>query len=341
MLDFTDGYFNDNARENFDVIIKTIKSYIKDNRVIKIKVIGHASRRTDYYNELSIDSKTYANKIQNIYRFSQDLNETLENSQNFSNNIAKSLVDNNISKDIIFIEYRGSEEMAFTTATDEGRDMSNRVMITIYVLDIKNTDTDTDGDEVLDSKDKCSKTPKNIIVDKVGCPLDTDKDGVFDYKDDCPKTPFDVKVDLVGCPLDTDGDGVLDYLDKCLGTSKGLTVDMNGCPSIRILAVNYENDSAVIPELNYNDILEFAEFMKANVPYNAKIIGHTNSIGTDSDNLDLSRRRAKGIKEALVKEGIASKRLEAIGKGESEPLFSNNTEKGRIANRRIEVQIVQ
>jgi len=89
---------------------------------------------------------------------------------------------------------------------------------------------DSDGDGVVDSRDKCPGTPKGITVDSFGCPLDTDGDGVYDYLDKCPGTPKGVAVDSSGCPLDTDGDGVYDYLDKCPGTPKGVAVDSSGCP---------------------------------------------------------------------------------------------------------------
>lgn len=89
---------------------------------------------------------------------------------------------------------------------------------------------DSDKDGVYDYLDKCPGTPYGVKVDRDGCPLDSDKDGVLDYLDKCPGTPYGVKVDASGCPLDTDGDGVLDYLDKCPGTPAGVKVDMDGCP---------------------------------------------------------------------------------------------------------------
>lgn len=90
--------------------------------------------------------------------------------------------------------------------------------------------TDTDGDGVPDSKDKCPGTPPGVSVDKLGCPIDTDGDGVADYLDKCPDTPKGVPVDTQGCPLDSDGDGVADYLDNCPNTPKGVKVDAAGCP---------------------------------------------------------------------------------------------------------------
>jgi outer membrane protein OmpA-like peptidoglycan-associated protein len=90
---------------------------------------------------------------------------------------------------------------------------------------------DSDGDGVMDGRDKCPNTPRGAIVDKVGCPLDSDGDGVWDGLDQCPDTPRGWPVDMKGCPLDTDGDGVADGKDKCPNTPKACTVNADGCPA--------------------------------------------------------------------------------------------------------------
>jgi outer membrane protein OmpA-like peptidoglycan-associated protein len=89
---------------------------------------------------------------------------------------------------------------------------------------------DSDGDGVVDHRDKCPNTPRGATVDMNGCPMDSDGDGVYDGIDQCPNTPKGWPVDTKGCPLDSDGDGVPDGTDKCPNTPKGATVDMNGCP---------------------------------------------------------------------------------------------------------------
>ena len=68
------------------------------------------------------------------------------------------------------------------------------------------------------------------------------------------------------------------------------------------------------------------------------IEGHTSSEGSADYNQGLSERRAQTVVAALVIRGLASGSISAVGKGESVPIASNNTEIGRSLNRRVEVQ---
>lgn len=69
------------------------------------------------------------------------------------------------------------------------------------------------------------------------------------------------------------------------------------------------------------------------------IVGHTDSVGTDAYNLDLSQRRAQAANAYLQSLGVPASRLHAVGKGESEPIQPNDTDAGRAQNRRVEIAI--
>jgi outer membrane protein OmpA-like peptidoglycan-associated protein len=69
------------------------------------------------------------------------------------------------------------------------------------------------------------------------------------------------------------------------------------------------------------------------------IVGHTDSVGTDSYNQSLSERRARATAAYLASQGVASARLRTSGRGETEPVESNSTDAGRQKNRRVEVAI--
>lgn len=69
------------------------------------------------------------------------------------------------------------------------------------------------------------------------------------------------------------------------------------------------------------------------------IVGHTDNVGDDSYNQRLSERRSASAATYLVSQGVARTRLAASGKGESEPVATNDTDAGRQQNRRVEVAI--
>jgi outer membrane protein OmpA-like peptidoglycan-associated protein len=72
---------------------------------------------------------------------------------------------------------------------------------------------------------------------------------------------------------------------------------------------------------------------------NVMLVGHTDAVGSDSYNQRLSERRANAAASFLAANGVDRSRITAIGRGESEPVDSNDTEVGRQRNRRVEVAI--
>ena len=143
------------------------------------------------------------------------------------------------------------------------------------------------------------------------------------------------------CP-DTDNDGVCDEFDACLGTPPNTRVDASGCPlpvaqvaSIK-LKVNFAFDSDVVQEKYFTDLGELAKFLKRFDQVDVSIDGHTDSVGGETYNQQLSQRRSQAVVDMLVNTyGIAPSRLKAVGFGESQPVASNDTEEGRAENRRV------
>jgi len=81
--------------------------------------------------------------------------------------------------------------------------------------------------------------------------------------------------------------------------------------------------------------------MKERPDVRVQITGHTDAIGSDESNMALSMRRAEAVKTYLVNRGIAADRLITVGKGEAQPIDTNDTDIGRARNRRIEFTILQ
>jgi len=69
------------------------------------------------------------------------------------------------------------------------------------------------------------------------------------------------------------------------------------------------------------------------------VIGHTDSIGSEEYNQQLSLRRATSVKDYIVSKGVDASIIDVSGKGESQPVADNSTKEGRAQNRRVEVRI--
>jgi flagellar motor protein MotB len=96
------------------------------------------------------------------------------------------------------------------------------------------------------------------------------------------------------------------------------------------------NSDKIKPE-SYGTLKSIADILKENADVKVKIVGHTDSDGSDAANLDLSKRRAASVKASLEKDfGIDDSRMETDGKGESQPMADNKTSEGKANNRRVE-----
>lgn len=98
--------------------------------------------------------------------------------------------------------------------------------------------------------------------------------------------------------------------------------------------VNFESNKFDLTQGSLAVVSAFAEFLKANPSLEVTIEGHTDNVGSPSDNLDLSQKRAEAVKKALIDLGISSGRLRAKGFGETKPIAANLSEEGRALNRR-------
>lgn len=124
---------------------------------------------------------------------------------------------------------------------------------------------------------------------------------------------------------------------------KALEVDYSGeitsTVSSKDVHINFEFGSATISASSsqaLNDIYSSAVTAEG---LKIAVYGHTDNVGNPESNRALSEARAQSVKAYLVKKGIPSKRIEAKGFGEDEPIEDNSTEKGRAANRRVQIKL--
>jgi OOP family OmpA-OmpF porin len=135
--------------------------------------------------------------------------------------------------------------------------------------------------------------------------------------------------------VDSDGDGVLDGEDQCPNTPSGVKVDPRGC---WVLNVHFAFDSTVIEPKYYDELNRVAARLKEVGPDTiVRVDGHTDSIGAEAYNENLSERRAQAVRDYLVQQGVPATQLQAKGFGAKQPAASNDGRDGRALNRRTEL----
>lgn len=101
--------------------------------------------------------------------------------------------------------------------------------------------------------------------------------------------------------------------------------------------VSFDTGRADIkPELR-SVLDQFAQGLKSQPNTLVRVIGHTDSTGSDAVNNPLSERRAESVRSYLVDRGVAGSRIETAGRGSREPIASNATTEGKAKNRRVEI----
>ena len=99
------------------------------------------------------------------------------------------------------------------------------------------------------------------------------------------------------------------------------------------------NKTDILPESEAS-LTDLYTMLAENPAIRIRIIGHTDSVGSDKDNQILSEGRADSVRRNMIERGIDPDRIEAVGKGKSEPIAPNDTEEGRAQNRRVEFVVL-
>lgn len=104
--------------------------------------------------------------------------------------------------------------------------------------------------------------------------------------------------------------------------------------------VAFESGEAELLPSSIPELDGLVAYLKENPAVRVEIVGHTDNVGGDEANLELSQRRAAAVWQYLIGQGIAQKRVQHKGKGESAPVDTNDTPAGRANNRRVECRLL-
>jgi outer membrane protein OmpA-like peptidoglycan-associated protein len=130
--------------------------------------------------------------------------------------------------------------------------------------------------------------------------------------------------------------------------AKELEEEMEGVTVQRVeegIAVSFDSgilfdfDSATLRQEGQDNLRKLTRIVNRDDDTILMIVGHTDSRGDEEYNQRLSERRAQSASTFMVAQGLASSRIEIVGRGELEPISENDTDAGRQKNRRIEVAI--
>ena len=105
--------------------------------------------------------------------------------------------------------------------------------------------------------------------------------------------------------------------------------------------IKFQSNKSFIGANNYKLLQELSDIALLCPHVSIKIIGHTDSLGNNTKNIELSLSRAKAVVAKLFSFGVPIQALEAKGMGENEPIADNSTKNGRAKNRRIEFKVIE
>jgi len=107
---------------------------------------------------------------------------------------------------------------------------------------------------------------------------------------------------------------------------------------VDVYSIYFSFNSDVIREESQPTLKDIAEVLRRHPDWKLGVNGHTDGIGNNQFNIDLSKRRAAAVKDALVKQyGVEPARLATAGFGKSQPKDTNESLEGRARNRRVEL----
>jgi outer membrane protein OmpA-like peptidoglycan-associated protein len=105
--------------------------------------------------------------------------------------------------------------------------------------------------------------------------------------------------------------------------------------------IQFESNSAKLDEFSFEELDRLANFLIEHTDIKLEVSGHTDDVGEDSYNLELSAKRSERVASYLAAKGVDNQRITTFGYGKTQPLIHSISEDARKVNRRVEVRFIR
>jgi len=89
------------------------------------------------------------------------------------------------------------------------------------------------------------------------------------------------------------------------------------------------------------ELNQLYKHLRENSNLKIEIYGHTDNVGLATRNHELSEQRAKAVEDYLILQGLSATKIKSFGFGSTQPISNNETEEGRLQNRRVTFKLIQ
>ncbi|MDD2790119.1 MAG: OmpA family protein [Sulfurimonas sp.] len=318
-LSYKNGSIEEDASQALQSIVSKIKMHQSAKEEIFVSIIGHAAPQKN-----------------------DDRNSALEQSKNFAEDVEDTMHAQGVDANLTFLSYQADDAPLFSDETSSSRALSNRVMVTLYVSQNK----DIDGDGVSNAQDRCPKTPLGTKVGSDGCTIHTIVMLTDHYKEHNAIVVATKRNEtIVAAPKDyvllesaqTPVEVLSNMPEAEIKALFGEVISNPNQKATRFtlyfdaLKLSKESEDLVLPKV--------IEAIQKSKNAFVSVIGHTDTIGSDSFNEKRGEERAAVIARKIKESGAKYLYLSAESYGEYNLAIKTQDEEKQVLNRRVEILI--
>ncbi len=274
---------------------------------------------------------------------------------------------NTADDDIYFVATNDSKTAYYATIRPGGFGLTDIYIIKEGKFEAPEVSDSSETEEQVAVKDTTTKVElKNIILtlkvkDNAGNPLSAKvslvrvdsqipsaqkkvDDGVYKFKvEDADNANYRLSVEKDGFAFFNEDIILSASTEEVLEQTQEIILSSLVVGTSKVLRnIYFDFNRASIKEASFDELSKVEDMLARNPNLEIEISGHTDNIGQAVFNKNLSQRRVDAVKKHLVRKGIDSRRITAIGYGEEKPLASNDDEReGRELNRRVEFKVLK